>query len=85
MSELRNRHESFDRAKYLSILQSEGLSAALTVLHHDIEQLEYDTFEGQGGWKPEEFEKLKAIRDFSRELWDIQLNSPEKARGNLKS
>lgn len=85
MTELRNRHEPFDRAKYVSILQSEGLSAALTVLHQDIEQLEYETFEGQGGWKPELFDKLKAIRDFSRELWDIQLNSPEKARGNIKA
>ena len=78
----RNRHEPFERQKYLDLLQSEGLSQALTVLHRDIKQLEFDSFEGTEGWKPELFEKLKAIRSFSRELWNIQLNSPEKARGN---
>lgn len=77
----RNRHESFDRQKYLSILEKEGLSSALTTLHRDIEQLEFDTFEGLEGWKPEMFEELKLIRDFSRELWNIQLHSPERAAG----
>jgi len=76
----RNRTETFNREKYLSILESQGLSEALTVLHRDIEQLEFDTFDGREGWKPEDFEKLKAIRVFSRELWNIQLNSPEKAK-----
>ncbi len=80
MSE-RNRVESFEKEKYLSILESDGLSAALTALHQDIEQLEFDAFEGRDGWKPELFEKLKNIRTFSRELWEIQLNSPEKAAG----
>ncbi|NDD90473.1 hypothetical protein EBZ37_00060 [bacterium] len=79
--EERNRHEPFDRTKYLSILDSEGLSAALTVLHADIEQLEYESFDGTQGWNPDLFEKLKKIRTFSRELWDIQLNSPEKSAG----
>ena len=76
----RNRAESFNREKYLSILENHGLSEALSVLHRDIEQLEFHTFEGREGWKPEDFEHLKQIRAFSRELWNIQLNNPEKAK-----
>lgn len=63
----------FDREKYLMILKAEGLPAALTALHKDIERLEFETFEGREGWQPEIFEQLKQIRDFSRELWDSQL------------
>ncbi|MEN9723368.1 MAG: hypothetical protein RJB38_1354 [Pseudomonadota bacterium] len=81
LNESRNRHEPFDRQKYLDILRAQGLATALTALHRDIEQLEYETFEGLEGWKPELFEKLKAIRDFSRELWDVQLHHPEQAQG----
>ncbi len=81
----RNRNEPFQREKYLSILESEGLSAALTILHRDIEELEFQTFEGTEGWKPEVFEKLKSIRELSRELWNVQLNSPEKASGKSRS
>jgi len=66
---------SFDRQKYLNILKSDGLSAALTALHLDIERIEFETFEGREGWKPELFEELKQIRIFSRELWDSQLKS----------
>ena len=65
----------FDREKYLMILKAEGLPAALTALHKDIERLEFETFEGREGWQPEIFEQLKQIRDFSRELWDSQLKS----------
>lgn len=64
----------FDREKYLMILQAEGLNAALTALHREIERLEFETFEGREGWQPEIFEQLKEIRTFSRELWDSQLN-----------
>ncbi len=63
----------FDREKYLMILKAEGLPAALTALHKDIERIEFETFEGREGWQPEIFEQLKQIRDFSRELWDSQL------------
>lgn len=75
----RNRHEPFQREKYLAVLESEGLSAALTCLHRDIEEIEFQAFDGTEGWKPELFEKLKSIRELSRELWNIQLHSPEKA------
>ena len=65
----------FSREKYLTILKNEGLNQALTALHLDIERLEFETFEGREGWKPELFETLKQIRQFSRELWDSQLKS----------
>jgi hypothetical protein len=64
---------AFDREKYLTILKANGLSAALTALHVDIERLEFETFEGREGWRPELFEELKQIRQFSRELWDSKL------------
>ena len=64
---------TLDRQKYVSILKSEGISAALTALHRDIERVEFETFEGREGWKPELFEELKQIRGWSRELWDIHL------------
>jgi hypothetical protein len=60
----------FDRQKYLDILQAQGASAALTALHRDIERIEFETFEGRDGWRPELFEELKQIRSLSREIWD---------------
>ena len=68
-----------DKEKYYAILKAEGLSAALTALHRDTWDLEFETFEGQQGWRPELFEYSKEIREFSRELWDIQLHQPELA------
>lgn len=59
-----------DKQKYVQIMNTEGLNAALTALHRDSEQWEYQTFEGDGGWKPEDWEKLREVRKFSRELWD---------------
>jgi len=58
-----------DREKYLAIIESDGLSTALTQLHLDTERLEHETFEGREGWQPELFEYLKKVREFSRELW----------------
>lgn len=63
----------FDREKYLALVKTHGLPAALSALHQDIERLEFETFEGREGWRPELFEELKKIRSFSRELWDSQL------------
>lgn len=62
-----------ERAKYLDILRSEGLPAALTALHRDAERLEFETFEGQGGFKPELYAYLEEVRAFSRELWRVSL------------
>ncbi len=62
-----------DRAKYLEILKSEGLSAALTALHRDAERIEFETFEGQGGFRPDLYAHLEEVRLFSRSLWRASL------------
>ncbi len=67
-----------EKTKYLGILRSTGLNAALTQLHKDTERWEYDTFEGEKGWDPSAWEALRAVRDFSRELWDIGLKEAPK-------
>ncbi len=59
----------FDREKYLSILKTEGLPAALTALHKDQERFEFETFEGTEGFQREMWDDLEAVRSFSRELW----------------
>lgn len=64
----------FDREKYLQIAKTQGVNAALTALHIDVERMEYQTFEGQDGWKPEDWQKLHSVRDFSRELWQMDLD-----------
>lgn len=68
-----------DRAKYLEILKAEGLPAALTALHRDSEVLEFQTFEGPGGYKPELYAYLEDVRSFSRELWRVSLGEMPKA------
>jgi len=68
-----------DRAKYLEILKSQGLSAALTALHRDGETMEFETFEGPGGYKPEMYSVLEEIRTFSRELWRVSLGETPQA------
>ena len=62
-----------NRAKYLEILKAEGLSAALTALHRDSETLEFETFEGPGGFQPNMYSFLEEVRTFSRELWRVSL------------
>lgn len=63
---------NIDREKYLQIARTEGVNAALTRLARDTERWEWDTFEGEGGWKPTQFEAMRKVREFSRELWEIQ-------------
>ncbi len=58
-----------DREKYLKIIETDGLSTALTQLHLDTERMEHETFEGREGWQPQLFEYLNQVREFSRELW----------------
>lgn len=67
-----------DRAKYLQITQTDGLNAALTQLHKDMWELEFETFEGAKGYRPELFEELKVWRKFSLELWDKKLDPATK-------
>ena len=62
-----------DREKYLEIFKNQGINAALTVLHHDKERYEQETFEGANGYQPQMWEDLIQFRNFSLELWDISL------------
>jgi hypothetical protein len=64
-----------DKEKYIQISRTEGLNAALTRLAKDTERWEYDTFEGEEGWKPDQWDALREVRNFSRELWDIGLKN----------
>ena len=52
-------------------MRSEGAAKALTQLHLDTEHWEIDTFEGDKGYEPEMWKDLLAVRDFSRELWNM--------------
>jgi hypothetical protein len=62
-----------DREKYVQILNTQGVNAALTQLHLDVRDWEYEAFEGEKGWQPAMWEELEKVRGFSRELWEIAL------------
>ena len=64
---------SFDKEKYIKIMRTEGVTQALTALHHDTNQWEYQSFEGQNGYQPEMNQALNQVREFSRELWQLAL------------
>jgi hypothetical protein len=64
---------TFDREKYLTILKTNGLSAALTALHRDAEVMEFETFEGRDGYVQAKYDYLESVRTFSRELWRTSL------------
>jgi hypothetical protein len=62
-----------DREKYLKIAEEEGADAALNALHQEIREWELETFEGKLGYRPELYEEMKKLREFSRELYNIEL------------
>jgi hypothetical protein len=62
-----------DKEKYLAIVKSQGVDAALTALHKDKEDWEFTTFEGNQGYKREMWDDLAQVRELSRELWDLSL------------
>ena len=62
-----------NKAMYLEIIQSEGISVALTRLHHDIEAWEHYIFEGRQGFDPALLAELTGSKAFSRELWEMDL------------
>lgn len=64
-----------DKEKYLTLLRTQGVNAAITQLHRDTERWEYNTFEGEKGWSPDDWEALKEVRVFSRQLWDESLKN----------
>lgn len=61
----------FNREKYIQILKSQGLSAAITELHQDQNLFEIQAFEGQEGYQRGQFDSLTQMHDLSRELWDL--------------
>lgn len=68
-----------DKEKYFAIVRSQGLSAAISALHRDYGQLEYQSFEGDKGYQPQMWRDLDELREFSRELWNSLLtkNAPK--------
>ncbi|HUP56779.1 MAG TPA: hypothetical protein VM598_04950 [Bdellovibrionota bacterium] len=62
-----------DKSKYLDLAREQGISAALTQLHRDMAIVEYQAFEGDRRAEPELLNQLNAMRDFSREIWEIDL------------
>ncbi|MFZ9595335.1 MAG: hypothetical protein ACO3A2_04585 [Bdellovibrionia bacterium] len=69
----------FRKEKYLQIAQAQGIGAALTQLQKDTMGWEYEAFEGDKGYQPQEIEALAQIREFARELWDMDLRSQDSA------
>lgn len=67
---------SFDREKYLTLVRTQGVEAAITQLHRDTAQWEVEAFEGPEGWRPVMWSRLHQVRDFSRELWQMALDNP---------
>ncbi len=67
----------FDREKYLQIAKTQSPQKAITQLHLDTERWEWESFEGEAGYQPAQFEALKSVREFSRELWDMATLGPD--------
>ncbi|MBL7714078.1 MAG: hypothetical protein JNL01_01340 [Bdellovibrionales bacterium] len=66
---------TLNRDYYIRLAKEKGVSYAITELHHEKEKLEHATFEGDKGYRPELFERVQEYAAFSRELWDIALDS----------
>ncbi len=62
---------NFDKEKYLKIMKSQGVQAALTALHKDTNKWEIYSFEGEKGYQPKIWQELEKVREFSRSLWDM--------------
>ena len=75
---------SFEREKYIRIAKEEGAQVAITRLHHDLEKIEQECFEGRDGYNPKVWEQLKEFRNFSRELWLIYRKQEEANSGYQK-
>ena len=64
---------TLNKEKYLQIADIQGVGAAVTALHKEIEYWEHQTFEGKEGYRPDYWLELEKFRDFSRALWDLHL------------
>lgn len=65
--------KKFNREYYLKIAQSDGIPAALTRLQSDSIKWEYQAFEGPEGYQPKAWDDLNEVREFARELWEMDL------------
>jgi hypothetical protein len=61
-----------DRQKYLKLASDQGLNAAISALHTEMNKIEHESFEGAKGWQPELWESIKEYRTFSSELWAMR-------------
>jgi len=68
----------FERDKYLQIVKTQGLTTAVSTLHHDLWETEYRCFESQTGYDPVIWKQLNEMRQFSRELWDMKFKTNSK-------
>jgi hypothetical protein len=71
----------FDKEKYLDLVKAEGVPAALSALHHDTIEWEFQAFEGDRGYQPKMWAELQDVREFSRELWEIALRKEAQSLG----
>ncbi len=65
---------TLDRRRYLEMAKAQGLHHAITSLHNELKDLELECFEGKKGYQPALFELMKQYRDFSRELWLLNVD-----------
>jgi len=63
------------KAKYLEMAKSQGYQAAVNQLHQDLWEMEKECFDSPEGYRPNLWKNLNEMRLFSRELWDLNLNS----------
>lgn len=61
----------FSRDKYIQVLESQGLHAAITALHDDLRELEQECFETPEGYNAALYDTMRLMRSFSTELWDL--------------
>lgn len=67
--------ETLNRSKYIEIARIQGVSQAITQLHHDLWNKEFDAFEGENGYDADKVAQLEEIREFSRQLWKSSLDT----------
>jgi hypothetical protein len=68
----------FDKQKYLDVAKSQGVHAAITLLHKDMERVEYQSFEGEMKDEGRLHRLHDQMRGFSRELWGLALDKGDR-------
>ena len=65
------------REEYLKLIGTVGVDEVITKVHREIGLLEPKTFDG--GFNPESFARLQAMRTLARDLYSYQLNLDSKS------